>query len=181
MWEITNKWMNSVASYVRSDEEMRNPNFRKQFGRGGSPLQWAARPGFTIKVEKGKKKPKPRADINTINAPGPILNGRAKDALGDLLDRFGQFLEVDVDGDVEYYYNVTHVIPALDVECSQIKAGFVDKAVFHAAAIPSDPAVFIAPFVASRIFVNDSARTELEARIATHGLVGMSFVEREVV
>jgi hypothetical protein len=181
VWEVTNKWMNSVASYVRTPEDMNNPNFRKQFGMGGTPLKWVKRPRFTVKVEKGNKRPKPRADVNTINAPGPVLNARARDVLGDFLTQFGQLLEVEVDGQVEYYYNVTHVIPGLDHEHSKIEVGYVDKAVFKKSAIPSAPAVFVDPAVVSRIFVNDAAKAELEARMAKHNIIGMSFVKRECV
>lgn len=181
VWEVTNKWMNSVASYVRTAEDMDDPHFRKQFGKGGTLLQWSRRPRFTLKAEKGSKAPKPRADINTINAPGPILNAKARDVLGDFLGQFGQLLEVDVDGQVEYYYNVTNVVTGLDPARSKIDVGFVDKAVFKQSAIPSEPAVFVDPAVVSRIFVNDAAKAELEARIAKHAIVGMSFAERECV
>jgi hypothetical protein len=179
VWEVTNKWMNSVASYVRTPEDMNDPNFRKQFGKGGAPLKWNKRPRFTLKVEKGNKQPKPRADINTINAPGLVLNAKARDVLGDFLTQFGQLLEVEVDGQVEYYYNVTQVIPGLDHQQSKIDVGYVDKAVFKKSAIPSEPVVFVDPAVVSRIFVNDAAKAELEARIAKHNIIGMSFAQRE--
>lgn len=181
VWEVTNKWMNSVASYVRTAEDMDDPNFRKQFGKGGTSLQWSKRPRFTLKVEKGSQKPKPRADVNTINAPGPILNTKARDVLGDFLAQFGQLLEVEVDGQVEYYYNVTNVVPSLDHDHSKIEVGYVDKAVFKQSAIPTAPAVFVDPNVISRIFVNDAAKAELETRIAQHDIIGMSFAERECV
>lgn len=181
VWELTSKQMNSVAAYVKTPEDMNDPNFRKQFGKGGTPLKWAKRPRFTIKLEKGSKQSKPRADVNTINAPGPVLNARARDILGDFLTQFGQLLEVEVDGQVEYYYNVTHVIPGLDREHSKIEIGYVDQAVFKKSAIPATPVVFVDPAVISRIFVNDAAKAELEARIAKHNITGLSFAKRECV
>jgi hypothetical protein len=179
VWEISNQWMNSVASYVRTAQDMEDPDFRKQFGKGGAHLEWSRRPQFTIKVEKGEKNPRPHADVNTINAPGPVLNAKARDVLGDFLKQFGQLLEVEVDGKVEYYYNVTNVVSALDQEHSRIRVGYVDKAVFKKSCIPTESAIFVDPAVTSRIFVNDVAKAELEARIAMNGLIGMSFLQRE--
>lgn len=180
VWEITNKWMNDVASYARTAQDRNDPGFRTQFGTGGTPLSWQKPPHFTIKNEKGGKN-KPRADVNTINAPGFVLNARAKEALGDFLMRFGELLEVDVDGAAEYYYNATNVISCLDDQRSNIKAGYVATAVFKQSAIPSAPTLFMDPSVVSRVFVNTAAKAELDARIAKSGIIGMSFTERESI
>ena len=47
-----------------------------------------------------------------------VLNERAKAALEDSLSRFGQLLELEVDGSTEWLYNVTHVIDCIDLERS---------------------------------------------------------------
>jgi hypothetical protein len=180
VWEITNKWMNDYASLDRTPEDSINPKFEKQFGGDGSPLKWKKRPKFVVPVEKNKKKPRPRSDITTITLPGPILNEKARGALGDFLSQFGQLLELDVDGQVEYYYNVTNIVPCLDQDRSEKNSiGVVRKPVFSVSTTPNTPAVFKLPLSPVRIYVNDGAKEILEERIAKHGLIGMSFAERE--
>lgn len=154
--------------------------FWNLFDANGSALYWSSRPKLTVIVDEGRKQRLPRADGSPFTAEGLVFNARARDALGDFLVQFGQLLELDVDGGVEYYYNVTHVLACLDHERLTIEAGYVEKAVFRKSVMPDDLVLFIEPSITARIFVNDAAKAALEARIARHSLIGMSFAPRNV-
>ncbi|GGA17100.1 hypothetical protein [Dyella nitratireducens] len=176
IWEITHPRMNDVAPLVRTAEDMQNPHFQKQFGGDGSELQWLKRPKLTVKVEKGKKKQKPRSDVSPFTAPGLVFNGKVRDALGDFLRKFGQVLEIEVDDGVEYYYNVTQIVPCVDESRSEkYPEGSIAKAVFDGSKLPIEPVVFIDPLMRGSIYVNDSAKAELERLIQRADITGMAF------
>lgn len=85
-----------------------------------------------------------------------MLNAKARAALGDFLATFGQLLEIDVDGHVEWFYNVTRVI---------------DR-------IPIEPAIHKDPRTArTRIYVNDAAKDLLHMQMALNGISGAEFAE----
>jgi hypothetical protein len=97
-------------------------------------------------------------------------------ALGEFLGQFGQLLEIDVLGEVEYYYNITNVIDCIDHDRSNVlPGGFIKKPVFKDSAIPTQAAIFKDATHRSSIYVNDAAKSELEKRIAESGITGMSF------
>lgn len=181
VWEIKNKWMNDVAGVgpdPRSEfDPDKNVAFWKQFEGDfdGQPLHWSVRPKLVIMREEGRKKPLPRADISPFTAAGLIINEKARNSLGDFLGQFGQLLEVDVAGQIEYYFNVTNVVECLDRQRSEMSGAYVEVPVFHEQLVPVLPAVFIEPAMSARIFVNDAAKTLLDERIAASGIVGMSF------
>ncbi|GLQ95448.1 hypothetical protein GCM10007901_44030 [Dyella acidisoli] len=176
VWEIIHPRMNDVAPLVRTAEDMQNPQFQKQFGGDGSTLQWTRRPKLTVKVEKGKKKQKPRADVSPFTAPGIVFNGKVRDALGGFLRKFGQILEIDVDGDVEYYYNVTHVVRCVDESRSEkYPEGTIAKAVFDGSELPAEPVVFIDPLMRGSIYLNDEAKAELELLMKKSDITGIGF------
>lgn len=176
IWEITHPRMNDVAPLVRTAEDMQNPHFQKQFGGDGSELQWLKRPKLTIKVQKGRKKQKPRSDVSPFTAPGLVFNGKVRNALGDFLRKFGQVLEIEVDDGVEYYYNVTHVVSCVDESRSEkYPEGSIAKAVFDESKLHAEPMVFIDPLMRGSIYVNESAKAELERLIQQAGITGMAF------
>ena len=181
VWEITNKWMNDVAAVGPDPRSEFDPGhhvaFWKQFeGESiGKPLQWSRRPRLVIAKEGRGNKPLPRADISPFTAPGLVINEKARHALGDILGPFGQFLEIDVDGDTEYYYNVVTVIECLDDEHAEMSGAYVETPVFHEHRVPESPTVFVERSMFSRIFVNEAAKRQLDERIAANQLVGMSF------
>jgi hypothetical protein len=180
VWEITNKWMNDVAMLTHPDDIEFDPeqsvSFWKQFDGNGGLLEWRERPRLVVMIEEGRKKRPPRADISSFTAPGLVLNEKARSALASFLLKFGQLLEIEVEGDVEYYYNVTNVVPSLDRDRSEIwPTGYVERPVFSSSAVPKDPAVFREPSISSRLFVNDEAKEVLDRIIAEHKLIGMSF------
>ncbi len=91
-------------------------DFWKHFEGNGRPLRWTAPPKLEVFKDRRQKGPKPRADISPFTAEGLVMSAKARDTLGDFLSQFGQFLEVDVDGHVEYYFNPTHPIDGVDPE-----------------------------------------------------------------
>jgi hypothetical protein len=179
VWEITNQWANDVASLTHADDIEFDPEqsvqFWKQFEGFGSLLQWKSAPRLTTVENEGRRKRRPRADVSPFTSPGLVLNAKVHGALGAFLSEFGQLLEVDVDGQIEYYYNVTKVLECLDRGNSKIEAYYVEQPAFHEHLIPASPTVFVEPQLAGRIFVNEAAKAVLEKGIAESGITGMSF------
>jgi hypothetical protein len=180
VWEITNNLVNDVAMLVMTAKDRENPNSGKEFDVNGKPLHWRSRPSLDLYIAKGRKAPKPRADLSPFLPGVLVLNARARVAIGDFLAQFGQLLEIDVAGQVEYFYNVTHVVPCIDRDRSEKRAaGTISKEMFNESAVPTSPAVFKDPSTAgTRIYANDAAKTVLEQRIAEFGITGMHFARR---
>ncbi|HTV87031.1 MAG TPA: hypothetical protein VME63_16645 [Dyella sp.] len=161
---------------VVTDQDRLNLGFWDQFSDDGSMMRWNRRPKLQPYVDKKRKKQKPRADISPFRPGSLALNAKAHDALGDFLGQFGQLLEIDVLGEVEYYYNVTNVIASVDLDRSDVvPGGFVKKPAFNESSIPAQATVFKDAAVLSSIYVNDAAKFELEERIAASGITGMGF------
>lgn len=177
VWEVSNHLVNEVAMLVATDEDAGNYEFWEQFEGNGLPLHWDERPKLEVFMAgKAGNGPKPRADISPITAEGLAISARARDVLGDFLSRFGQFLELDVEGNVEYYYNVTNMIRCVDVERSLKRpSGTIKKPVFIDEAIPSTTSLFTDPSMWGSIYVNDTAKAELESLVDEGGISGMSF------
>lgn len=185
VWEITTSLIDKVAMLVVADDDEgdfeRSKELAKRFDLGGLPLHWATRPRLGVFVDKRSRKPKPRADISPFKPGALVLSEKAHQALGDFLAPFGQLLEVEVEGQTEYYYNVTNLIHCLDRGRSKIQPfGFVETAVLNEAAVPATPAVFKDPTIQTSIYANDAAKASLEERIAGHGLTGMGFRKVDV-
>jgi hypothetical protein len=178
IWQIKNDLINKAAMLVATEDAEDDDDFWEQFEGAGQPLHWKGRPKLEVFKEKRKKEPKPRADISPFTAEGLVLNAKAREALSDFLLQFGQLLELDVEGHVEYYFNPTNPIRCVDQEKSVRRAsGAIDKPSFVDAAIPASAAVFIDPSMPGDIYVNDVARNELEQRIKQTGITGISFVQ----
>ncbi len=177
VWELKNGLVNDVAMLVsQGDDDEMVPE--EPFGGDGSPLSWAERPVLEVFVDKRRRKPRPRADVSPFIPGALVLNERARDALGDFLGRFGQLLEVQVEGDIEYFYNVTNVVSCIDVARSQKRpSGSIAKEAFVAAAVPSAAAVFKDPRTApAKIYVSEAGKQALEQSIAAAGITGIAFV-----
>ena len=176
IWEITNDAIDKASMLVATEADRANLHFWDQFGGDGSPIHWSRPPKLQPFIDKKRTKPKPRADISPFRPGSLALNARARDALCEFLGQFGQLLEIDVLGDVEYYYNVTNVIDCIDLDRSEVlPGGFVRKPAFRESLIPGDAAVFKDARHPSSIYVNDAGKSELERRIAESGITGMSF------
>jgi hypothetical protein len=178
VWQIKNDLMNKVAVLVVAGEDGRLPAFWEPFQGAGRPVQWSGRPKLVVFKDKRSKKPKPRADISPFTADGLVWSSKAHETLGDFLSQFGQLLELDVEENVEYYFNVTHVVPCVDQDRSERRAsGAISKPAFIDSSIPTDASVFVDPTKPADIYVNDEARNELGRRIKQAGITGMSFVQ----
>ena len=125
LWEITTGLIDRAAMLVVADDYEsdfeRSKELAKRFDLSGAPLYWSERPKLGVFVDKRSKKPKPRADISPFKPGALVLSEKAYQALNDFLSPFGQLLEVEVEGHVEYYYNVTNMISCLDRAKSTIQ------------------------------------------------------------
>lgn len=170
IWELKTQSPDEFAPLVPSDAQVNSGIFEFD----GTPRQWKRRPTVEVYQEGPKNDHLPRADASLLLAGSLVLNQNAIDALGPFLAQFGQLLEAKVDGEVEYFYNVTRVIDCIDPERSERRSsGSILKEAFRADALPAEPTVFKDPRTARiRIYVNDEAKRLLEAGIAAHGLTG---------
>jgi len=176
IWETTNDSIDQVSMLVATESDRSNLHFWDQFGGDGSPIHWSWPPRLQPFVDKKRAKQKPRADVSPFRPGSLALNARARDALGDFLGRFGQLLEIDVLGEVEYYYNVTNTLGCIDHDRSEVlPGGFIKRPAFEARSIPAQAAIFKDPTQPSSIYVNDAAKLELERRVAESGITGMAF------
>jgi hypothetical protein len=176
VWEFRNGALNDFAVLVNADDaELAAENFDVT----GDTLDWKIRPHATVFVEPRKKKAKPRADISALSPGALVVNAKAKTAIGEFLKKFGQLLEIDVDGQVEWFYNVTHVIDCIDLQNSTLRAsGTIAREEFFAGCIPMEPAIFKDPRTArTRIYANEAAKHLLQERMASAGISGVEFAE----
>lgn len=149
----------------------------KRFGGDGSPLQWSEPQRLEPLAEK-RRTPKPFGDISPFLPGALVLSARAYEALGPFLSKFGQLLELDVAGQVRYFFNVTNLVSCIDRERSERRpGGVVGKEAFIAEALPIEPAVFKDPTTArSRLYVNDAGKRALEEAAAPAEILGLLFV-----
>lgn len=176
IWEIATDSIDKASMLVVTEGDRANLHFWDQFGGDGSPIRWSKPPKLQPFVDKKRSKQKPRADISPFRPGGLALSAKARDALGDFLGQFGQLLEIDVLGQVEYYYNITNVIGCIDHDRSEIlPGGFMKRPAFNDSSIPTEAAVFKDATHRSSIYVNAAAKSELEKRIARSGITGISF------
>lgn len=176
VWELRNGGINDVAMLVYGSED---ELYSGMFDADGQPLEWTFRPHANVFIEPRKKRAKPRVDVSLLGPGVLVLNTKAMAAIGEFLSNFGQLLELDVDGEVEWFYNVTHVIDCIDLDRSTLRPeGSIAKEAFLPEKIPVDPTVFKDPHTArTRIYVNDSARQLLKKLIASAGITGVEFAE----
>jgi hypothetical protein len=176
VWEIVNDRVNDVAGLVIPAAEQSNLRWWDKFGGDGSLLNWRRRPALELLVGRGRKKPKPRADLSPFMPGALVLSAEAKEALGAFLASFGQLLELSVEGKIEYFYNVTHVLNCIDPSLSARRPeGTIAKEVFNMAVVPNTPTVFKDQLNLGKIYVNDAGKAALEQLVAEHGITGMSF------
>lgn len=174
IWELKSGPLNDVAVLVYASPEDLKAN---TFDATGQPLQWPSRPKANVFIEPRRKKPKPRVDVSALRPGTVVLNARAKEALEAFLSQFGQLVEIDADGTVEWFYNVTNVVDCIDPEASQKRpSGAIAKEAFFEARVPWEPALFKDPrTVRTKIYANDAARALIEPRVAEAGITGIAF------
>lgn len=178
VWRITNEFINTAEGRVLPPEAEGDPDLLHKLGGDGTPLTWPVpMPLLRDRGSPTRKRPKPRTDLIPFHLDALVLSRKAYDALGDFLSQFGQLLELSVEGETEYYYNVTNVVPCIDpARCERHASGSIRRVAFNELAVPSAPAVFKDPLTArGHIYVNDGGKALLEERIREHGITGMNF------
>jgi hypothetical protein len=175
VWELKTDSPDVYAPLVASDAQARS----RVFIFDGTSREWTRRPVVEVFREEKKKDQLPRGDVSLMLAGSIVLNQKALDALGDFLGQFGQFLEVKVDGVVEYFYNVTNVVDCIDLEASDRRSsGSIVKEAFRPEALPVGPAVFKDPRTSrNRLYVNQEGKTILDERVAAANLTGLEIEE----
>lgn len=176
IYELTYGLLDEVAGLVFSnDDDLESGMFDSR----GLPLSWPHRPRVAAFIEPRKRKQRPRADVSALRPGALVLNEKALRVLGPFLGKFGQLLELECDGTVEYFYNVTQIIDCIDEErCEKRISGSISKEAFLDDRLPLEPAVFKDPRTATvRIYVNQGARAEIEDLVAKSGIIGIAFAE----
>ena len=176
VWEIFNDRINDVATLVIPVAEQDNLRWWDKFGGDGSILKWRLPPKLELLVGRGRRKPKPRGDLSPFMPGALVLNAKAHDALGEFLAEFGQFLKLSVEGQTEYFYNVTTILPCIDPKLSERRPeGTIAREVFDMSVVPNAPAVFKDRLNLGKIYVNAAGKAVLEPLLAAHQISGMSF------
>jgi hypothetical protein len=177
VWELRNANVNDHAVLVLPVED-EDIDVDKVFGGNGESLNWRRKRRLDVFVDKRRKKAKPRADVSAFLPGAFVLNDRAFAALGNFLGQFGQLLQLSVDGQIEYFYNVTNVVRCVDASRSQkYPEGTISKEAFDEMAVPRAAAVFKDPSTAPvRIYVNDAGKAALTTLVEEGGLTGLEVV-----
>jgi len=178
IWELTNSNLDEFAVLV--DDDAGNLAGNDVFETNGQAKAWSSVPRVKPFIDKRRKKPLPRADVSSLLPGALFLNSKARNALGDFLQQFGQLLEVDCEGSPEWFFNVTNLIDCIDVEKSEKTASgrTVLREVFLPSAVPQAPQVFKDPHTAkTRIYVNDAAKAQIQEIAGFAGLTGLGFAE----
>lgn len=174
IWDLRIDGIKQYAMLVHSED---GDDLGPIFTCDGKPKNWPSKPKVEPFIEKRKKTAKPRADISFLEPGTIILNKKAYQALKDFLLPFGQLLELDCQGEIEYFYNVTNLLPCIDYERSEKMGTAVVKEVFLAAAVPEEALVFKAPYtVRTYIYLNQAGKERFEQLATAAGLVGARFV-----
>jgi len=176
VWELRCARINDYATVVpESEDDLLNG----VFDIDGKPLDWRFIP--VVKVvdsrSRGKKTPRPLADVANFGPGTFVLNRRAREALEPFLGRFGQLLEVQTAGGAEFrwLYNVTNLVKCVDPARSETSgSGAIRSEVFYDINLPRTAAVFKDPLTAAmRMYTNDAGKELIERIAADAGLSGI--------
>jgi hypothetical protein len=151
------------------------------FTADGTPRTWSTPPQVVPGIEKDPKKQKPFADISFVMGASLVLNDNAHAALADFLAPFGQFLELEMLDETGlaggnqrlHFFNVTNVVPCIDLDRSQLEGKKVIHPAFIAEAVPSAAQVFKDPLRKKMdIYLNEAAHDEVVRRMTRSGITG---------
>lgn len=172
--ELRNASVNDYAMVVPLDDE---DLLTGRFDMDGLPKDWMDRPLVGFADSMRRKDKHPPADVSAMVPGALILNERAKEALGAFLSKFGQLLELDCEGtgEIRYLYNVTNIVPCVDVARSEkTERGRIKMETFNDAATPEDASIFKDPStLTSRIYINEEGKAILDPLIAASKLTGI--------
>lgn len=150
------------------------------FDADGTPKHWAIRPRVEPFKETrgGKIVQQPVADISALVPGSFVLSPKGYAALSDFLGQFGQFLELECNGETWYYYNVTNVIDCIDLSRSVMNGNYLKTAAYNESAIPLTPQVFKSSDKRRRgyLYLNDAARVKLQELVTAAGLTGFAVI-----
>ena len=150
------------------------------FVTDGTPRDWAHRPPVEFYTRAPKSKQREPANLLPFVSGTFVLDAKARAAIGGLLSRFGQLLELHRSGvgGTLYMSNCTNVIDCIDLgrtrkaEDGRIKLEAIDES-----RVPSEPTVFKAPQTARvRNYANDAAKAVLEQWVEETGVTGLAIV-----
>lgn len=174
VWELRYTSVNDYAMVVSLDD---HDSLTGRFRIDGTPKNWMDRPLVGFADSTRRKNKRPPADVSAMIPGVLILSERAKDAMGPFLSQFGQLLELDCEGtgEIRYFYNVTNVVPCVDLEHSQkTQLGDVKMESFNDSQVPKEAAVFKDPSTLKvRIYVNDAGKAIIDPLIALAKLTGI--------
>jgi hypothetical protein len=176
VWQLTTGRTEEVATLVIPEADQTIGSM-KRFGGDGSPLDWPSPPRLEARAGKGRR-PRPLGDLGPFLPGALVLGEKAREALGPFLSRFGQLLQVDVDGTAHWFYNVTHVVSCIDSARSEQRAGgTIGREAFVEASVPVEASVFKDPVTArARIYINEPGRRVLETMATQANLQGLKFL-----
>jgi hypothetical protein len=175
IWQLRTASADKFAPLAPSEAQAMAGTFEAR----GKRLQWKSKPKVDVFQESKKKAKLPRADVSLLMSGALVLDQRARDALGPFLEQFGQLLELDVAGSIEYFYNVTNLVDCIDPDRSEKRStGAIVKEAFRDDAEPPTPAVFKDLRTAgTRLYVNSAGKDLLESLVAGAGITGLEFTE----
>ena len=144
------------------------------------PNTGAHGPRLVAGIEPRRKKPLPIPPIGHIEVGSFVLRPYAVSILAPFLCQFGELLEVEFEGELVYFYNVTKLVSVVD-EARSLKSASgwsIVRAAFRQEAIPSEPMLFKDPLTArSRLYATAAARAWLLQVLQQHNLEGLTFYE----
>ena len=186
IWELRYASVNDYAMVVALDDCDLDADL---FRITGQPMHWGKVPRVGFADSSRKKHKRPPADVSYMAPAALVLSTRAYAVLGSFLSKFGQFLELESETGLDprdfyneaepgtrYFYNVTHLVPCVDVERSERDdLGRIVMEAIDLANVPVEATVFKDPATARmRIYVNDAGKAIIDALGASAGLTGIT-------
>lgn len=175
IWELRNDLIGQVAVLVETDMQA----IHSPFLTDGREKHWDEPPEVMPFVEKRKTQQKPRADVSHLCPGALVLNQRAYEALHEILGQHGQLLPILCAGNTEYFYNVTNIMPGIDLQQSEVENGLLKKEMFPSHFLSAaQPMIFKDPLtLRTRMYANDEAKTLLQEKIRSFNITGLKFSE----
>jgi hypothetical protein len=172
VWELRPGSANDFAPIVSTDT---GDIVSGKFETNGTEKDWMSRPCVRFEIEPRKKVQKPAADISLFFPGSIVLSQEARAALGGFLSRFGQLLELDVEGGTRYFYNVTNIVDCVDeARTTRTDSGSLKKIAFDLSKLPEEPCVFKDPTTSRfQIYLNSSAKKLIEKWARDASLKGL--------
>jgi len=158
-------WMANFIADKRPDDEL-----------------WKAPPELLLySAPHNKKKGKKARLVPDIGyfVPGSIIiNEKSYQVLGEYLSRFGELVDICIEGEHWYSYNLTNIkTDAVDLANSNCMAGGTVKIpAFFSDRLPSEPQIFKLPETKLlRMYCIGNGGESLKSLVENNGLTGLTF------